>query len=249
MLSFWILFSHWVWLPSRFRSSVLSFSERIREFVEHLMHALTSQPCSHFLFTQIRFCFESSNWLKNMHDWFQSLWFISVSIFFFLGPSRLFESRDVLFRSLSLINRSDRDLSPFKLPSGFSSRFLTVIAVSGWRLSIMKWLCLAGVWSFVLKLLGLFTIGGFASRGFGQDCFCDLSLFKCVLLMSLACFFHWSFWISFDLFLGCTSYGCCLWFSCRLPYVGLIFQGLCVVRWTLILGIVYRRAIVICFMF
>ncbi|CAN6879221.1 unnamed protein product [Brassica oleracea] len=53
----------------------------------------------------------------------KALWFISVSIFFFLGPSRLFESGDVLFRSLSLINRSDRDLPLFKLPSGFSSRF------------------------------------------------------------------------------------------------------------------------------
>nr|VDD39511.1 unnamed protein product [Brassica oleracea] len=61
----------------------------------------------------------------------KALWFISVLIFFFLGPSRLFESRDVLFRSLSLINRSDRDLFLFKLPSGFSSQFLTVIAVSG----------------------------------------------------------------------------------------------------------------------
>ncbi|WZZ84875.1 hypothetical protein YC2023_113454 [Brassica napus] len=62
---------------------------------------------------------------------FKALWFISVSIFFFLGPSRVFESGDVMFRSLSLINRSDRDLPLFKLLSGFSSRFLTVIAVSG----------------------------------------------------------------------------------------------------------------------
>ncbi|KAH0923892.1 LOW QUALITY PROTEIN: hypothetical protein HID58_023910 [Brassica napus] len=50
--------------------------------------------------------------------------------------------RDVLFRSLSLINRSDRDLSLFKLPSGFSSRFLTVIAVSELPVFKKKGICI-----------------------------------------------------------------------------------------------------------
>lgn len=185
-LSFWILFFHRARLLLDLDLEFV-ISRENKSLVEIFMHASTSQSCLELQFVQIPFVFESSNCSKNMHDWFWSPFFISILIFFLLDTSRLLNLE--MFCSLLVFYYLIWSRSLSSQASAFSSPTLAIISVFGWRLPKMKCLCLPSVWSFVLNLLGLFTIGRSTSHGLGQVCLYDLFLFKGALLMSFACFF------------------------------------------------------------